>query len=345
MGEKAPPPKRKGVRRSRRVVPRVVFSSSTRGGGYQGHRSGHGHRGVTLRNLVVAQLKLTARLSAIRLVALKRSDNTWADQADAVMVRGAVMRFTRFTSLTELPASSDMIHVRVEVASKLPSESADENNILAEEAVGIVNENVGRKRKAIGQAVAFSSCDLTMADDLHKHMSTEAYFQVEEEVPPEAIKEIEHEYLKNVKARGLPRHLSEEDRRPFIESIWQTCISTAKDKMEREISDPKKLKDNKLLLRAECPINDVNLAAIAHWVIKKGERIVIVTEAKRCGVTQTQYQNIAAMEAARCVYKMANDSWSSIKGICTDLQSWVFVSQHNKSVCLDATSVGISRTH
>ncbi|KAE9353832.1 hypothetical protein PF008_g4814 [Phytophthora fragariae] len=209
VGEEAPPPKRKGVRRSRRVVPRVVSYSSTRGN-IRVFAVDPAIRGATLRNFIVAQLKLTARLSAIRLVVLKRNDNTWADQADAVRVREAVMWYPLHIAgmLPELTASSDMIHVRVEVASKLRSESADENNSLAEEAVGIVNDN---------------------------YMSTEAYFQVEEELPPEAIKEIEHEYLKNVKARGPPWHLSEADRRPFIASIWQACTSAAKDKMKHEI--------------------------------------------------------------------------------------------------------------
>ncbi|KAE9128842.1 hypothetical protein PF005_g5185 [Phytophthora fragariae] len=162
VGEEAPPPKRKGVRRSRRVVPRVVSYSSTRGN-IRVFAVDPAIRGATLRNFIVAQLKLTARLSAIRLVVLKRNDNTWADQADAVRVREAVMWYPLHIAgmLPELTASSDMIHVRVEVASKLRSESADENNSLAEEAVGIVNDNVGRKRKAIDRAVAFSSCDQT----------------------------------------------------------------------------------------------------------------------------------------------------------------------------------------
>ncbi|KAG1711661.1 hypothetical protein DVH05_008908 [Phytophthora capsici] len=70
--------------------------------------------------------------------------------------------------------------------------------------------------------------------------------------------------------------------------------------------------------------------------------MVVVTEAKRCDMTQAKHQNFAVMEAARIQNKHIDIPYRTIKGICTDFQNWVFVSRGRQAICTDATSMTLT---
>ncbi|OWY94572.1 hypothetical protein PHMEG_00035656 [Phytophthora megakarya] len=305
-------------------------------------------RGISLRSMIVQQLGLKLRPAAIRLIVLRKEDGTWANQDDADTTFGVELRYPLPISklLPQLGEDSDMIHLRVESVARRRSTPKDGNLNTAEEAVNRYNEAMSKKRKATEQTVPFSKCDKTTTDDLHKYITTDKYTQQAEKLPVQYVSDIKRDYAKNIKARGVPWDLSEHDRHVFIESVLVTCINAAQDQIDGEFTDPEERKQNSLTIRSEYEIKDAALAGVgkADWVIKKGNRMVVVIEAMRCDVTYAKYQNIAAMETARCVNKMIRNSWQSIKGICTDFQSWVFVSRDNKSVCMDDTSVVISNT-
>ncbi|KAG2770788.1 hypothetical protein PC129_g8609 [Phytophthora cactorum] len=77
-----------------------------------------------------------------------------------------------------------------------------------------------------------------------------------------------------------------------------------------------------------CGLREVGKAS---YVILRGDRMVVVTEAKRCDMTK--HENFAVMEAPR------NEQYETLKGICTDFQNWVFVSREKDNICSDSTSM------
>ncbi|KAG3103484.1 hypothetical protein PI125_g13849, partial [Phytophthora idaei] len=79
-----------------------------------------------------------------------------------------------------------------------------------------------------------------------------------------------------------------------------------------------------------CGLREVGKAS---YVILRGDRMVVVTEAKRCDMTGAKHENFAVMEAPR------NEQYGTLKGICTDFQNWVFVSREKDNICSDSTSM------
>jgi hypothetical protein len=53
--------------------------------------------------------------------------------------------------------------------------------------------------------------------------------------------------------------------------------------------------------------------------------MMVIIEAKKCDIEKGKHQTLALMEALRYINKKANRKWSSIKAICTDFQSWLFI--------------------
>ncbi|KAL3658121.1 hypothetical protein V7S43_016964 [Phytophthora oleae] len=85
--------------------------------------------------------------------------------------------------------------------------------------------------------------------------------------------------------------------------------------------------DQKLLLYPEYPIvvPGLKVSGFTDWMIKKGDRMLIVLEAKGCDIEKGYHQLLGMMEALRINNKILKLPQKKMKAICTDFQNWLFV--------------------
>ncbi|KAL3662378.1 hypothetical protein V7S43_012705 [Phytophthora oleae] len=96
----------------------------------------------------------------------------------------------------------------------------------------------------------------------------------------------------------------------------------------------------RLTLEASIELKDKVMDGVgkADYLIQYKDRMVVVTVAKHCDIIRAKHQNFAVMEAAR-ILNEKKIHYQTIKGICTDLQTWVFVSRQKGAICTDQTSL------
>ncbi|KAG1685754.1 hypothetical protein DVH05_007748 [Phytophthora capsici] len=157
------------------------------------------------------------------------------------------------------------------------------------------------------------------------------------------------EYQKNVMSWTLPWDLTEKERCAFVESILTDCIASINIKIREERKKGKKVDEclyteRRLELHKEVELKESGMLGVgkADYVIQRNDRMVVVTEAKRCDMTQTKHQNFAVMKADRILNKHVDTPYRTIKGICTDFQNRVFVSRERQAICTDATSITLT---
>ncbi|KAG3029465.1 hypothetical protein PC120_g4295 [Phytophthora cactorum] len=251
-------------------------------------------RGFQLRAEIAKQLKLKAE--EVQLLVLQREDGSWANQDDAGKLHGREMRHMYLqTTDAMLPdiGDEDMIHLRVEIAEEEPDSDTDDGN------VSTVSEAIVRFNSAFADMAEMSEpskYDKNTATSIFEYKYVGTYTEVPAQLPKQYVEAIKFEYRKNVMSWKLP---------------WDLWIELHKDV---------KL-DN-------CGLREVGKAS---YVILRGDRMVVVTEAKRCDMTK--HENFAVMEAPR------NEQYETLKGICTDFQNWVFVSREKDNICSDSTSM------
>ncbi|KAG6951742.1 hypothetical protein JG687_00013430 [Phytophthora cactorum] len=252
-------------------------------------------RGFQLRAEIAKQLKLKAE--EVQLLVLQREDGSWANQDDAGKLHGREMRHMYLqTTDAMLPdiGDEDMIHLRVEIAEEEPDSDTDDGN------VSTVSEAIVRFNSAFADMAVMSEpskYDKNTATSIFEYKYVGTYTEVPAQLPKQYVEAIKFEYRKNVMSWKLPWDLQ-----------W---IELHKDvKLEN------------------CGLREVGKAS---YVILRGDRMVVVTEAKRCDMTK--HENFAVMEAPR------NEQYETLKGICTDFQNWVFVSREKDNICSDSTSM------
>ncbi|KAG2847065.1 hypothetical protein PC113_g17853 [Phytophthora cactorum] len=265
-------------------------------------------RGFQLRAEIAKQLKLKAE--EVQLLVLQREDGSWANQDDAGKLHGREMRHMYLqTTDAMLPdiGDEDMIHLRVEIAEEEPDSDTDDGN------VSTVSEAIVRFNSAFADMAEMSEpskYDKNTATSIFEYKYVGTYTEVPAQLPKQYVEAIKFEYRKNVMSWKLPWDLADTERL-YGQDLSKQWIELHKDvKLEN------------------CGLREVGKAS---YVILRGDRMVVVTEAKRCDMTK--HENFAVMEAPR------NEQYETLKGICTDFQNWVFVSREKDNICSDSTSM------
>ncbi|KAG6957515.1 hypothetical protein JG688_00010936 [Phytophthora aleatoria] len=266
--------------------------------------------GLQLRAEIAKQLKLKAE--EVQLLVLQREDGSWANQDDAGKLPGREMRHVYLQTINAmLPdiGDEDMIHLRVEIAEEEPDSDTDDGN------VNTVSEAIARFNSAFADMAEMSEpskYDKNTATSIFEYKYVGTYTEEPAQLPKQYVEAIKFEYRKNVMSWKLPWDLADTER---------LCLSNL-SKQWIELHKDVKLEN--------CGLREVGKAS---YVILRGDRMVVVTEAKRCDMTGAKHENFAVMEAPR------NEQYGTLKGICTDFQNWVFVSREKDNICSDSTSM------
>ncbi|GMF46140.1 unnamed protein product [Phytophthora fragariaefolia] len=264
-----------------------------------------------------ASFDLQLKAAEIRLVVLRKEEGGWATQDDADDVPGTEMRYPQQVEyvLPPLIANSDLVHLRVEPApprrrrrASKSGPTEDGNWSSLEGSNDHLNEPLNKKRKA-DESVPFSKCDQNTTDALLKFQKVSTYVQQEGGLPGSYVNAIDQD-----------PHQREAARKAGLERLPARAPGA-------------------LYTEAEIKAKGITGVGKADYVVKRGDKLVVVIEAKRTDVTQAKHQNLAAMEAVRCTNKAGKPVYSTIKGICTDFQTWVFLSRESGSICSDRVCV------
>jgi len=318
-------------------------------------------RGINLRKHIAKQLNLKMHLKQVRLIVLQREDGSWATQDDMATVAGKEIQYP-MSIATSLPPTNqtNMFHVRVEIVEEPAKQDAEAEESAsdydtdggrissAEEAMEDWNRRLlatSKKRKASNENIQLSKCDKDTTTASFKLMRVSTYTEEPETLPEQYLDAIKAEYRKNVLVWSRPWGLNEQGRRSFIDSVLTNCIAPINEKLLAKAKDDDEYRKQRLELSAEVELKRDGMTAIgkADYVIQRGDRMVVVIEAKRCDMTQAKHQNFAVMETARVLNKRKNKYYRAIKGICTDFQNWTFVSRERRSICMDDTSMIVTK--
>lgn len=285
-------------------------------------------RGSDLRKQLAKQYSPDCK---IKLFVLKHPDGSWPSQDDALKTVGVEMRYvSHLRAVIGELGDEDIVHLRVEV-TKQESNTAEEtqsdgDHSSLEDRVGNYNMAMSKKRKQASQKVRFTDCDEATTEAMYKNVKRARYVQKQCALPDEYVESLRVEYRRRVIACGEPWLQSESQRRLFINSMLVTCVAAAIEVNKQQLS----LTTEKII-KPDC----IDGGGIADYVISKGDRMVVIIEAKKCDMEKAQHQNFAAMEAARVLNSSVNSGWRSIDGICTDFQNWIFIQRKPKELLTD----------
>lgn len=313
-------------------------------------------RGVLLRARIAQQLKVEDACT-LRLVVLKRDDGTWADQDDAETAPGRELRYPQpIAPILPPTGDHDMVHLRVEQMPEHKDVGEDGNKEEAvidsdgedvssaeesKEAFNVALRGSMKKRKA-SSSFAFSNCDKNTTESIFKFKRVGTYSEAPVELPEHYMRQLKEAYRIKMRSWVMWSDAIEEERRAFINAVLEHCIAPINDQLWDRVKDDEDLyHKQRLELHASVDLKAKGMDGVgkADYVIQRGDRMVVVIEAKRCDITKAKHQNFAVMEASRVINKSKNTSYRTIKGICTDFHSWVFVSREKRSICTDSTSM------
>lgn len=302
---------------------------------------------------------------------LRKPDGTWPSEEEAAKISGRYAKFTNRIS-TEFKGISDEgeVHFRVkirgedEAAAEQPPDRAAQGrpylryNSVDEEEAALAANDVdlddmaatfnsgcgykhlsGRKRSSpstfVQSNMAFSDMTQENTRRIFRKDEIVSFVQPSMKLPPELEKKIRDSYADLVLSRGKPWGQSEAQKRAFIALILDSCVAT----INKSNSSRKRL-----LLQAEFPIQceELQASGTADWVISRGNRMLVVIEAKKSDIEKGQHQLMAMMEALRFNNKKTETSWVKIQAICTDFQQWLFVEREPGYVRQEFTGAGYS---
>lgn len=295
-------------------------------------------RCTVLRAAIAKSIEKNAR--TVRLFVLSRPDGTWPDERTISSTEGIEIQYTRSVGDFLTPsASATSVHFRAELSTDDSKTNPEkENEAGASDLETSLSEynsvcEKSRKRKARAQKLTFSSFDSKDIDTLYKKVKRVKYTQTTRELPTQYADAMVGEYERRVEACGEPWLQSESQRRIFINSVLVNCVAAANKESTEKLS---------LTTERELREDDIDGTGKADYIISKGDRMVVVIEAKKCDIGQGQEQNFAAMEAARIINRKTDATWHSIQGICTDFQNWVFIRRDSGILQTDHESTRVT---
>nr|KAE8933468.1 hypothetical protein PF009_g16537 [Phytophthora fragariae] len=281
----------------------------------------------------------------VSLKTFVKVDGEWPAEADA---EGATTRATvignSIATEFEGAGAEGRVHLLVEVsdeeevvveeekkpAAKKPTTKAEEyqrdvESDMARFNKGCVKRVATRTRKAstddddvIDAHVPFSEMTEFQYKCIYKGVTiNDKHVNETTPLPKDIMDGIRDDYARYIITRGAPWEQNEAQRRAYIASGLDRCIFA--------VNTAFPVKEEMKLL-AEYPIDCDGLRAggNANWVVKRGDRMLIVIEAKQCDLRKGRYQLLAMMEALRICNKKLDDPVHTLNGICADFQNWLF---------------------
>ncbi|RLN06285.1 hypothetical protein BBJ28_00026893 [Nothophytophthora sp. Chile5] len=301
---------------------------------------------MSLRLLAKQALSLRAHPADIRLFSLRRGDGSWPDEDEALNVEGAELLYPRRIArlFPNLGEEENEVHFRVEVKGGEEDETpgSDESVSDVESCKKAVNDAIkfSNKRRACSETLPCHKFDEETVKNMYRNKKIKQikYKQREEALPEELMQAIRAQYATVYKALGPFVDKNEAGKRAYINTILFPCVAY--------VNDHCGFTGNDLLvvdMEVQLLTDGFNATARADYVVSKGDRNMIIVEAKNADITKGTLQTKATMEAARVANKQLERDWRTIRAICTDMQNWTFLERQSGVVRYESKYNGVEQ--